>query len=191
MMGKISENRDNSLYLHGLQQAYNFTSRFYEQHRLPLRRHASKKSCTHVSISWSIDCVVRPVFILLFRNILAFVGTLLLRLPGHLGVNTKLSMTSSPWSAVGEFRCHLCCSPVEKKGDRKSMDWVEADDSIRWQINTKEPDRLFPLIIIMVLLKPMGNWGGGGERTYNWKLYWEVWRGCLDCGEIKKRHINL
>lgn len=47
------------------------------------------------------------------------------------------------------------------------MDWVEADDSIRWQINTKEPDRLFPLIIIMVLLKPMGNWGGGGERTYN------------------------
>lgn len=147
MMGKI---RDNSLYLHGLPAHLQFYLLFLWTTSSSSVTSHIQQSCTHVSISWSIDCVVWPVFILLFRNILVFVGTLLLRftlncnLPGHLGVNTKISMTSSPWSAVGAFRYHLCYSPVEKKGDRKSMDWVEADDSIRWQINTKETWSSFP-----------------------------------------------
>lgn len=61
------------------------------------------------------------------------------------------------------------------------MDWVDADDSIFWQINTKEPDSLFPIIIIMVQFEPMGHWRGGGGINYIEKC-----GGALDCGEMKK-----
>lgn len=128
--GKISKSRGSRFCLRGLQKTYNFTHCFCLQKRRPSETSHIEKKAAPMWASVGVSIVLfdlrwfdysEIISCLLGRRSLRF--TTNCNLPGHLCVNMKLLMTSLPWSAVGEFRYCLCCSPAERGQRVNGLGW--------------------------------------------------------------------